>query len=259
MDLGMPTLLELDTIEECARLCKELGLDFVELNMNMPQYQLQSLDRDILGGISEKYGIYFTLHLDENTNVSDFNRYVADAYIDTVKGAIDVAIALRIPIINMHLPKGVYFTLPQGKVYLFEKYEEKYLESILNFRKTVEKAIGENGIKLCVENSDGFAEFQLKALNILLESSVFALTYDIGHDFAAGGSDGKFIADNISRLRHMHIHDAVGRRDHLAIGDGEIDIEKYVARAKRNNARAVIETKTVAALRKSCERIRRFI
>ncbi|GAU78484.1 hypothetical protein [Fusibacter sp. 3D3] len=32
--LGMPTLIELDTLEDNVKLCKSLGLDFVEINMN---------------------------------------------------------------------------------------------------------------------------------------------------------------------------------------------------------------------------------
>lgn len=34
-DLGMPTLIELPGPEDCARLCRELGLQFVELNMHL--------------------------------------------------------------------------------------------------------------------------------------------------------------------------------------------------------------------------------
>ena len=39
MDLGMPALLELDGAEPCAFLCRELGLQFIELNLNLPAYQ----------------------------------------------------------------------------------------------------------------------------------------------------------------------------------------------------------------------------
>ena len=38
VDLGMPTLLEAAGAEESAALCAELGLQFVELNMNLPEY-----------------------------------------------------------------------------------------------------------------------------------------------------------------------------------------------------------------------------
>jgi hypothetical protein len=36
MLFGMPTLIELYGLEETMELCLELGLDFVELNMNLP-------------------------------------------------------------------------------------------------------------------------------------------------------------------------------------------------------------------------------
>ncbi|GFH95222.1 hypothetical protein IMSAGC003_01763 [Lachnospiraceae bacterium] len=48
MDLGMPTLIELPEVEDCAALCAELGLQFVELNMNMPQFQTGSLEESRL-------------------------------------------------------------------------------------------------------------------------------------------------------------------------------------------------------------------
>lgn len=46
MEYGMPFLMETDTLEECARLCSHLGLDFIELNMNFPQCQLPELQAD---------------------------------------------------------------------------------------------------------------------------------------------------------------------------------------------------------------------
>lgn len=40
MQFGMPTLIENRNLEENAELCSELGLDFLELNMNMPIWYL---------------------------------------------------------------------------------------------------------------------------------------------------------------------------------------------------------------------------
>lgn len=57
MFFGMPTLIELNTVEDCAALCKELGLQFVELNMNLPQCQLNRIDVPYFKEIAEKYGI----------------------------------------------------------------------------------------------------------------------------------------------------------------------------------------------------------
>ena len=74
IDLGMPALIELPEPEDCGALCQELGLQFVELNMNLPQYQPDRIDKDRLRKIREEYGIYFTIHLDENLNPADFNH-----------------------------------------------------------------------------------------------------------------------------------------------------------------------------------------
>ena len=40
MQFGMPTLIENNIIEENIALCKKLKLNFIELNMNFPEYQI---------------------------------------------------------------------------------------------------------------------------------------------------------------------------------------------------------------------------
>ena len=77
LEFGMPTLMELPELEDCARLCNELGLRFVELNMCLPQYQIDKIDPERLNRIADKYGIYYTIHLDETISPCDFNPRVA--------------------------------------------------------------------------------------------------------------------------------------------------------------------------------------
>ena len=250
-DLGMPTLIEIPEIEDCAALCAELGLQFVELNMNMPQYQIDRLDVDRLTELSRKYGIYYTIHLDENLNVSDFNSYVADAYTNTVRETIYIARKLQVPVLNMHLSQGVYFTLPDRKVFLFDEYLDQYLQSMRLFRDKCEKMIGSFNVKICVENSSGYTSFQQQALAILLESPVFSLTFDIGHNHCIGGADEPIIMQHKDRLCHFHFHDALASKDHLALGTGEIDLHKYLHAADQTGSRIVLETKTVSGLRES--------
>ena len=251
MLFGMPTLIENDNAEASAALCRELGLSFVELNMNMPQYQLDALDIGELLRLKEAYGIFFTIHLDENLNISDFNPYVAEAYMRTVAETIALAREIGAPIINMHLAGGVYFTLPTERRYLFEEYKERYLGSMRDFVSLCEEAIGDSGIKICVENCDGYHGFQKEAIALLLSSPVFALTYDVGHNHGCGGKDEEFILQNKDSLCHMHLHDALGSKNHLALGTGEMDIEKYIRLAEERSCRVVVEAKTVEALKKS--------
>lgn len=65
-DFGMPTLIEIPDLEQSAALCRRLGLKFMEINMSFPQYQPECLDADRLLELKEKYGIYFTVHIDES-------------------------------------------------------------------------------------------------------------------------------------------------------------------------------------------------
>ena len=254
----MPTLIETSTLTECVKLCAELGLDFIELNMNLPQYQLDKIDVAYFRSIADKYGVYYTIHLDENLNVCDFNPYVAEAYIKTVADTIEIAKQIGVEVINMHMAKGVYFTLPDRKVLLFSEYKEQYLKSIVDFRNMCESGISDSDIKICIENCDGYEDFQKEAIELLLESKVFALTFDVGHNHGIGGTDEEFIMKHKERLNHIHLHDALDRKNHLALGTGEMDIEKYLSLAKEQNCRVVLETKTIDGLKQSVERLKGF-
>lgn len=250
--MGIPTLIEIKTIEECAYLCKEFGFQFIELNMNMPQYQIEGIDIKRFAEAAKENSIYYTMHLDENLNVCDFNMKVASAYLETVLAVIDLAKKLDIPILNMHLSKGVYFTIPQNKIYLFNEYMDIYLSRIESFRDICEQAIGDANIRICIENSDGYdQDFLIKGLTLLLKSKAFGLTFDIGHNAGIGGGDEAIILEHESKLCHMHMHDAIGKKNHLPLGAGELNLQKYYDLANRNNCRVVLETKTIEGIRQS--------
>ena len=106
---------------------------------------------------------------------------------------------------------------------------------------------------IAVENTDGFREYEKKAIEFLLESPKFGLTWDIGHSKATGEKDVPFIMSHKDHLIHFHIHDGseVSSRNHLALGDGEIDLKERLSLAEQRNARCVLETKTIEALKKS--------
>lgn len=253
---GMPTLIELSDIEECAKLCSELGLDFIELNMNMPQYQIDKIDVEQFKRIAESHNIYYTLHLDENLNVSDFNPYIANAYTKTVIKTIEIAKQLGVNVLNMHLSKGVYFTMPNKKVFLLSEYKDLYHKSIVAFREACNYAIGDSDIKICIENCNGYEDFQKEAIELLLESKVFGLTFDVGHNHSIGDADEEFIMKHKKHLRHMHLHDTLSKKCHLALGTGGTDIKKHIAIANEQNCRIVLETKTINGLRESVKWLR---
>ncbi len=256
IEFGMPTLIELEALEDCAALARELGLKFVEINMNMPQYQAGRLRADALARAGAD-GLYFTFHLDENFNPSDFNPRVARAYLDTPRETVALARLVRAPVVNLHMAQGIAFSLPDRMAYLFEIYRGQYLDGLAAFREICQNAAGAGGVSVCVENTDGFRPFMREGLERLLSSDLFGLTLDIGHSHAAGGVDEEFIAAHREKLTHMHIHDARGEKCHLALGSGEIDLPGRLRLAADRGCRCVIEAKTVAALRSSVDWLRR--
>lgn len=179
MQFGMSTLIEIKSIEETAALCRELGLKFIELNMN----------------------------------------------------------------------------LSERKAYLFKEYPNEYRQKLIAFRDTCTAAVGNADIKICIENTRSFQlDYVEEGILLLLESPVFGLTFDIGHNAGNNFQQQPVIERNINRLCHMHLHDYERTRgDHLPLGEGELDLIKYLDIAKKHNFRAVLEVKTVEGLRQSAE------
>lgn len=256
---GMPTMIETETLAQCAQVCRSLGLSFVELNLNFPQYLLHKLDTDVLNRLAQEYGIGYTVHLDDEMSIADFNPYVAQGYQQTVLDAIALAKRIGAKKLNMHMSRGAKYTLPSKVIYFFEAYEPEYLENIRHFRDACTKAIGNDDITVCVENTNGFLPFQRRAVDILLESPVFGLTFDIGHNYCAKNADEDWILSRKDRLRHFHIHDAKdGSKDHLALGNGVLDVQRYLSLADALNCSVVLETKTVEGLTESVNRKNRY-
>lgn len=252
MDFGMPTLIESASIEQCAAFCRELNLSFVELSMDLPEYQPDRIDTALFLSLAEKYGIYYTIHLEGRLNPCDVNRAVAAAYAETAVRSIAVARKLSAPTVNMHFNEGEHFTLPDRKVYLFEKYFDEYMRDLRNFRDRCADAAG-SAVKICVENTRSFQlDFVAEGISLLLESPAFGLTFDTGHNAARDFRQFPLIEKHIDRLCHMHLHDySKARGDHLPLGEGDLKIDEYLKLAEKRNCRVLLETKTTEGLRAS--------
>lgn len=259
MDFGMPFLLENETLDDCCALAKELGLSFVELNANFPQCQTERLSADELRALSERYDIYFTFHVEEECDPFTFNRQAREAWLGTFRQTLLLARDMNAPVVNMHFPHGVYITLPEKRTYLYSKYEAEFLTALRDFRQLCESLLAGSGTRVMIENTNGWLPHECRAIEMLLESPVFGLTMDIGHSHGVDDVDEDFFLAHEDRLGHMHGHDARGRSNHLALGDGEIRLAKRFALAGKHHARIVLETKTIAALRTSIARLPEFL
>ena len=64
---------------------------------------------------------------------------VRNAYQETLRRALELAQGAEMPIVNLHLNHGVYFTLPGKKTYLYAERREEYLQHIDEMRRIVEE------------------------------------------------------------------------------------------------------------------------
>ena len=161
--------------------------------------------------------------------------------------------------VNIHMHHGIHITLPDRKVQMYDRDFDTYIRSFARFRSLCEAWIGDSDVRIVVENTDGFREYEKRAIEYLLESPVFGLTWDIGHSKATREQDVPFLLAHQDRLIHFHIHDSTEAppRNHLALGDGAIDLPDRLRLAKACNARCVLETKTIDALERSAAWLRR--
>ena len=75
MKIGMPTLMEFNTVKENLEVAKELGLDFLELNINMLYCTPDEEFRKMLVKYRAKYEIDFTMHYYDTVDVSSTSRH----------------------------------------------------------------------------------------------------------------------------------------------------------------------------------------
>ncbi len=252
MKFGMPTLVECKDITETCEVASRFGLDFIEVNMSFPQYLPSKSGAEEYRAIAKKHGVFYTVHADEQLNPFDFNPVVSDCYFRTMSECIDFSLEIGVPVINMHLLKGVYVTLPERVVLLTDVYKDEYIARVKAFIRMCEERIAGRNMKICIENVDTniFTVSQLDALEFFMKSDVFGLTLDVGHDACMSGKDRHVFEKYPEKLCHMHLHDSDGKHAHLPLGEGVINVGEKLTLLNYDTT-CLVEVKTVAGLEKS--------
>lgn len=255
MKLGMPTLVEFSLLEENIDLCTKLGLGFVELNMDLP-YCMPDSGID-WKKIRSECDIDFTVHLSEKLQVGEIYEAAREKQMEIIKNAINYyKNEADIRKFNLHLDQGVYFTLPDGKAYIFEKYEQKYSEAIDRSFRDLSDFASRVGVEIYFENTK-ITGFIAKSFEKVKGYDNLYCTLDVGHN----AKDGYLAEDVLMRMpdmiRHMHIHDFDGKKDHKELGSGLIDVKKYLEFCRSKNIYAVIEIKRMQELVNSIEYLKR--
>ncbi|MBQ9071144.1 MAG: sugar phosphate isomerase/epimerase [Clostridia bacterium] len=257
MKFGMPNLVECEALLDCALLAKKLSIDFIEINMSFPDYAPGAFDVNSAKEIAEKYGLFYTIHADEALNPFDFNPRVSECYFEVMRDTLKVAKEIGARVVNLHLQKGIYVTLPGKVILLTDVYREKYLSIVRSFIGMCEKELSGTDIKIAIENvdSNAFTSSQLEALELFLKSECFALTLDTGHECKLKYSDSHIFEKYPEKILHMHLHDCDITGPHIPLGEGEVKINEKLRELCGDTC--LIEVKTIDGLIKSVDYLKR--
>ncbi|CAK7078825.1 hypothetical protein CIW83_11705 [Tissierella sp. P1] len=251
---GMPTLIEKDTILDNVILCNELELDFVELNMNLPYCMPDKNNPEKMLKLMEEYNINFTLHFPEEIDFGCFYDEIRHANILLFNNMAIWASKFRVEKINIHLNPGIYFTLPEEKVFVYDRHREIFIEKFIDSMIKIIDIAKPLGIKVCVENMK-VHDFMEEAFRKMASIDDLYFTWDVGHDAMSNYKMKEIYLKNPHKVSHMHLHDYNGNSDHQILFEGIIPIKERIKFAEENNLTVVIETKTEEALRKSIKRL----
>ncbi|ERI89643.1 AP endonuclease, family 2 [Clostridiales bacterium oral taxon 876 str. F0540] len=254
--LGMPSLIELNSIEENIILCKDLGLSFIELNMNLPYCMPHNNNVKRLKELKEKYNIEFTMHFPEEIDFAAFYPTVRRANIEMFSEIAGFAAELDVDKINIHINSGIYFSLPDRKAWIYEANKGEFISNLMHSMRKILDTAKKYDINVCVENTV-FPEFIQEAFQELIKLENTYFTWDVGHDASDGFRAREFFQNHTSKISHMHLHDYNGSKNHLALYSGKLDVDEKLAFAKQKGLSVVIEVKTEEALRESVYLLRK--
>ena len=252
----MPALVEYTSLNQLLELCMKLKLSFIELNMNLPYNFIQKLPPNELKKITRDTNIKFTMHMPDEADIGSFYESVRAGYVQLFSDTIEWAKEAGVQLLNMHIIEGSKMTLPDKKIYIYDKYSEEFTNNFIKSIKTLSNKAQKNNVILAIANLSNFGNKYIQdALDIALTYPKIKLTWDTGHDAVSNFKDQIYLMENREHIAHMHLHDAKGSHDHQVLFEGELDIKKLLNFAQSMNIKTLIEVKTEEALIKSIDNL----
>jgi sugar phosphate isomerase/epimerase len=210
--------------------------------------------------LTQSTGIEFTLHSPDELDLGSLHPTVREGHLGRMREALGWCAQAGVKVLNMHLSPGIYFTLPDRKVWIYERYEDEFTSNLWQAYEEMLPLAKASGVDICTENVNNFdLPFVAKAVDELCFLDGFHLTWDVGHDARSGFKEREVLMRHRDRIRHLHLHDYNGKSDHQVPGSGMVDIKGMLDFAEERDIRVLVEVKTAASLRESVRAVRRFL
>lgn len=113
-----------------------------------------------------------------------------------------------------------------------EEIRRQAIQNLSDFLSSAARAAEDTGTVLCVENLAHVPGYVIQSYGELVElvemvgSPAVRITLDVGHAHLSDGLGPAFETFG-PYLRHIHMHDSDGQRDHHEVGKGGIDFSRY--------------------------------
>lgn len=224
MKIGMPILFEFNSLKENISLASELGFDFVELNLNF-DYCRNELEnnKELINNLNNS-NLEFTLHFYDEADFASYDE-VTNAYLKLLKKYLKLSKKLNIKLLNVHLNVGPVVTISGVKNYMYDKEYDSYIKRLIKNLRKVEKECWKYKVELVLENTK-MADFIEKTYLDLYKEG-FAFNFDIGHDYTNKEKLKDLFKNKDFNLREFHFHDSTKTKDHLCLGEGDMNLKCY--------------------------------
>ena len=182
--------------------------------------------------ITQNYNLKYTIHCPlSDINLSSHREIVRKFSLKFVEELLKVANKVNSNLIVLHPGHNIF------------KYNNKEsLNSLINSLKQLNILQNEYGVNLTIENMPSYSMFMFKepVSEIMDNLEDLGITFDIGHSFLNNNID-QFL-NYSDKIKNIHIHDNNGEfDDHLCLGKGIIDFNKYKNKLKKINCNHTIE------------------
>lgn len=256
MKLGMPTLVEYNSIYENTKLCKNLGLNFVELNLDLPYCFPEHSN---LKEIKQEFNIDYTIHLSEKIDIGDLNSNLREFYISEIERIINWGVTqANIKKYNLHIDPGIHFSLPDKKIFIYEQYLKDYQEAVNKSCIKLSEMAKKYNVIILFENVK-IESYTKYAIDIIAKYDNLFFTLDLGHNIRYGNTAKNLFLQYPKKIQHIHMHDYDGNKDHQQLGSGLLNIKEEISYAAKNDIDVLIEVKREEELKNSVNIIKTLI
>jgi sugar phosphate isomerase/epimerase len=241
------------------------GFEMVQIALDDSRYFPEKIGVDERRRVAEQFrkmGIGLCFHGPSDIPLMNRHETVRSAGLSRMLEMIDMAVETGGEYFIFHPGRLAFFSVSKEEVIFMEqRIPSRHLDLFSDSARRILDHAGDR-IKICLENTYSLPEQFLERIGRLAADDGLYLVWDVGHtELASAGRRERiirFFYDNIERVKLGHLHDAVERSDHRALGTGKVDIQAYIEIFNTIGADIILEIFPESALLGSIDYLRKL-